>query len=172
MKCRQRTSFTIVEVLMSLAILAMLMSAVGAAVHACLHSYNENTEIAALTQAARSILYRMTRDVRRAAAVEPTSSLLTIFPPDDGSGVTQIQYELVNGALIYRRTVDGSDTDYPLLGSDDEVTVQAFEVDWETGKDWQGLDCTRNVTLHLTLLVDGQTFSSTASAAPRRNQLY
>ncbi len=167
-------AFTLVEVLLSLSILAMLMAAVGGAVFASLDSYEENDHIAAATQAARSVLDRITRDIRTAAAVSAGSTQITIITPD-GSEAQQIDYEwdTGNGVLYYRRTVDGSTTSYPLLG-DGEVAIDSFYVTYQTGPYWKdpNILCTKSVSVSISIAIDGKTFTMTASAAPRRNQLY
>jgi len=167
-----RGGFGLIELLLSLAIMAMLLAAVSAAIHTSLKSYQENQKIAAVTQSARSILDRMMRDVRTAAAVDSAATELTIIPPDDGSGLEQLKYDFTGGVLYYRRTVSGQTTSHVLLGSGDEVTVSDFTVTREVGQDWQGTPCTKSITASLSLAAGGYTFSVTASAAPRRNQLY
>ncbi len=165
-------AFTLVEVLLSLAILAMLMAAVGGAVFASLDSYEENENIATATQATRSVLDRIARDIRTATAVSAGSTQITIITPA-GSEAQQIDYEWDTGdrVLYYRRNVDGSTTSYPLLG-DGEVTIDSFTVTYETGLDWQGTSCTKSVSVSIAIAIDGKTFTMTASAAPRRNQIY
>ena len=165
-------AFTLVEVLLSLSILAMLMAAIGGAVYASLESYEENEHIATATQATRSVLDRISRDVRTAAAISTGASQIVIITPA-GSEAEQIDYDWdsSNGVLYYRRKVSGSTTSYPLLG-DGEVTINSFTVTSETGLDWQGVSCTKSVTVSIAIAIDGKTFTMTASAAPRRNQFY
>jgi hypothetical protein len=159
-----------------MALLALLLSAAAVAVHGSLDSHAENTRMAAATQAARVVLNRITRDIRTAAAVDSTagSSVLRVIPPDDGSGLTQIEYEhdYSNKRLLYRRTVGGETTTSTLLGGDDGIEVRVFYLTYELGQDWQGLDCTKSVTIHLAFDSDNQTVDVTASGSPRRNQTY
>ena len=83
-KQKRKHGFTLMEVLISVAMLAMLMAAIGAAMHSSLQSYSENEKSLALTQAARSVLDRMMREVRTAADVDSTTNTLTI--DEDGTG--------------------------------------------------------------------------------------
>ncbi len=169
---KQQKGFTLLELLISISLLAMLMASVAAAVHASLQSSTENTKLAALTQSARSVLNRITHDVRTAAAVDVTSTAVTIIPPA-GSGMDQIQYEFADGVLYYRRTVSGSQESFVLIGSADEnVTVGSFLVLSEIGLDWQGVSCTKSVTVTLGLTSGSNTLTVTASASPRRNQTF
>ena len=176
MRATSNKGFTVLEMLLSVTVLAMLLAAVAVAVHGSLTNSAENAKIAAATQAARFALNRIMRDIRTAAAVDEYagSTKVTIVPPEDGSGTQQIQYEYDAGqrTLLYHVTVNGSKTTHTLFGGQDDVTVRSFHAIYELGKDWQDLDCTRSVTVRIEFEVDNQTFAVTASAAPRRNQLY
>ena len=54
-----RHGFSLVELLLAMAILAMLLASVGAAIHASMHSYVINDRISSLTQASRIIMARL-----------------------------------------------------------------------------------------------------------------
>ena len=163
-----RTGFTIAEVLVSLVILAMLMTAVAVAASAWFQSYNYNQQVSAVTQTARSILQRMMGEVRTAEAVNSSSTELIIDPPE-GEGVPdRITYDYLDNVLYYRQLIDGSTTSYVLLGSDDDVAVDAFHVTREV----DGEGRTVSVTARLVLSIDNQTLGVTASSAVRRNQEY
>ncbi|MDY6914170.1 MAG: prepilin-type N-terminal cleavage/methylation domain-containing protein [Planctomycetota bacterium] len=172
MKAAQNKAFTIAELIIAMSILAMLLAAVAGAVHSSFHGYDENTKIADASQTVRAAVERIARDVRTATAVNTTSSTITIIPPDDGSGLEQIQYDYTGSTLVYRRTVSGQTTSSDLLGTGDNITIIAFTVTREMGQDWQGLDCTKSITAYLSFTIDNQTTETTFSAAPRRNQLY
>jgi prepilin-type N-terminal cleavage/methylation domain-containing protein len=164
--------FSVVEVLIAVALMAVLITSVAAAVHAALQSYRENELITSMTQSARSILTRMMRDVRTADEVDSTSASLSILPPDDGSGVTLIRYELAGGTLFYRRTVGSTTTSEVLLAPEDQVSVDSFIVTRQTGLR-DTLIYTQSVTAQITFTAGaGRTFTVTASADPRRNQEY
>jgi len=170
---RNTNAFTLVEMLLALGLTAALMAAVGAAIHGSLSSYRENEQMARATQAARSVMDRITRDIRAAEAVSVTSFEVTIIPIDDGSGTDEIRYEYdyQTRILTYYRTVDGVTSSYPMLGAGD-VELTMFYAMSELGKDWQKVPCTKNVTLRVEFAVGGEITRVTASAAPRRNQLY
>jgi prepilin-type N-terminal cleavage/methylation domain-containing protein len=168
---RTDRAFTLIEVLLATALLALLLSAVAVAMHASMQSYTENEHLTALTQAARSVLSRMMRDVRTADAVDSTSTTLTILPPADGSGVTQVQYAWTGGSLTYSQTTGAGTTTEVLLGGNAAVSAQAFAVARETGVA-DGLTYTKTVTAAITFASGGRTFTVTASADVRRNQQY
>jgi len=157
---------------MAVAIVAMLLAAVGAGVHASLTSYAENEKLASLNQTATTVLNRIVHDVRTAAAVNATAFTITVIPPDTGTGLTQVQYAYDGATLWYRKTVNGSTSHYPLLTYGDDVQVQFFYVTSQYGPDWQGVTCTKSVSVRLELRYRDRTVSMTASAAPRRNQTY
>jgi len=161
-----KRGFTLMEVLISLAVLAMLMAAIGAAVHSSLQSYTENQKSLALTQAARSVLDRMMREVRTAADVDSTTNSLTIDA--DGTGQNTASYQFSPGAFYYVQTVDGHTTYYPLLSYSDDVNVTDFSVVREDSAEGNPL----SVTVRLTLAMRDRTFAMTATSAVRRFQMY
>ena len=158
--------------LIGLAILSMLLAAVAAAMNASLKSYKENEDLAGMMQTARAVVNRIAREVRTADAVDSTSDSLTITLPDEGSGITQIQYELHVGELLYHVTQDGQTSTNVLIAYSDDVQISDFDVTREVGPDWQGADCTKSITVRLGLLVNGKSYAVTTSTSPRRNQLY
>ena len=70
---RHKTGFTIVELLLALAISAMLLAAVAVAFNASAINYQENEDIFNTINAARQALLRMTSQLRTATAVDPNS---------------------------------------------------------------------------------------------------
>lgn len=165
--------FGLVEVLLSLALMAALLTAVAFAMQASFQSYNANDEAAALTQTARFTMLQMTRDMRTAEDISAVGTTkLVIVPAANGNGLQEVQYELTGGVLYYRQKVNGVTTSYVLLGSDDRVKVSGFAVTLLSGTDWQSTACTKTAQVKLDLQIRGQTLSLTASGSPRRNQLY
>lgn len=156
-----------------MAVLAMLLAAAAVAVKACMDGYSENDEIATLTQSSRWVLNRIAKDVRSAAAVDASSTSITIIPADT-SEYSQIEYEY-NGAgnLVLNRTTAGGQTDsYPLISANGEPKLTGFYISQEIGLDSQEQTCTKSITIRLSLEIDNQTAEQTISIAPRRNQLY
>jgi len=167
---RGQCGFTLVELLLATALLAALLAAVAAAVHAFLHSYDQNEKMAELNHTVTAVLNRIVRDVRTAAAVDATSSSITIIPPDNDEQLTEIEYQFDGDTLWYRRTAAGSTQSYELLGANDDVKVAAFAVLREIGQDWQGLPCTKSLSIRLELAEGNLSKAVTASVSPRRNQ--
>lgn len=163
-----KRGFTLVEMMMSLVIMAMLMTAVGTAVDGSLNSCSENNKIASATQLGRMILGRMLREVRTCVDLDSTGQMLDITPRDPiaETDPTRIVYELVDGVLARRATVGGSESSQVLLGGQDGTSVEAFVVLRED--DIEGNPV--SVTVRLVLGVDDRIFSLTTSAAIRNGQ--
>jgi prepilin-type N-terminal cleavage/methylation domain-containing protein len=168
---QRRTGFTLVEVLLAMALLAMLLTAIAVAVQAAMQGYRENERVAAVTQAARSVLARMMREIRTADEVDTTATSISILPPEDGSGITLIRYTWNNGELTYHQTIAGVTTSEVLLGGDRTVSAQSFTVSRETGTDGPVV-YTKSVTATITFAADRRRLAVTASADVRRNQEY
>ncbi|MCE5276776.1 MAG: type II secretion system protein [Planctomycetaceae bacterium] len=170
-KIAARRGFTLVEVLLTLAVLGIVLAGVAVALQAALTSYTQNNRIAAVAQTARAVMDRMSREIRTATNVNSTSTSLTITPPDDGSGLQTIVYQLTGGQLHMRRTVNGAVDDAVLLGDGGEaggdVAISTFNVIRE---DAGGL-C-QSVKVRLTMTCANETYTATCSAALRRNQSY
>ena len=111
-------------------------------------------------------------EVRTAEAIDSDSQRLSIIPPPNGDGITQVEYELTEGVLHYRRTIGASESSYTLISSTDGVQVDDFTVSRETAVDGEGMTYTRSVTARLTLRSGSNVFPVTASACPRRNLPY
>ena len=160
--------FTLMEMLMSMAILAMLMTAIGAAFDGAMGSYRENEKIASATQLGRMILARMTREVRTCGDLNSTATMLDITPPApvDDTDPTRIVYELASGVLTRRITVQGENYFQELLGGSDGTTVETFTVLREV--DGEGAPV--SATIRLVLGVDGRTFALTTSGVLRGAQ--
>ena len=173
---RNRVGLTLIELMLALAISAVLLTAVAVAMQASMHSYNENEKSAVSIQTFRSILQRMAREVRTADGVDAHTTSRSINPPA-GSGVEEIHYEFTNGQLIYRTVEDGNSTSYILVDANSATAagnpwVSDFTVAREAGTDSEGNACTKSVTVRLTLNIDGEVVGMTATASPRRNQSF
>jgi len=167
-----RSGLTILEMLISLAILAVLMVAIGTAAQGVLHSHVENRKISRLAQTARVVLGRVLDDVRTADAIDADEQRITIVPPDNYEHVEEIEYEFVDGALHYRRTIAGEQASQTLLPAGDDVQVQDFVVTRQMAQDHLGVWYTQSLTVSLTLTCGNDSLSVTGSVCPRRNMTY
>jgi prepilin-type N-terminal cleavage/methylation domain-containing protein len=164
--------FTLIEALITLAIMAVLMAALGTAFSASMETFRENQRMATASQTARGVLQRMTAEIRTAAAVDANNSSITILPPDPNSPLQQIQYRYdpVGKKLDYLKKVAGVTNTYTACG--EGGTLTGFVVTTQSGQDWQGLTCLKNVRVMMTFQFGPETFHVTASASPRRNQVF
>jgi len=80
-----RGGFTILELLMSLLLMSMLLTAIALAMRASMDSYEQNRNAAAVNQTARALATRMQREIRQAEAVDfaytAGASQVVITPP-------------------------------------------------------------------------------------------
>jgi len=165
-------AFTIIEVLLSLAILAILLSAVALSMQGGVECFDENEEISQLIQTSQVVLNRMMSEIRTAQAVDTDTHWIGIIPPENDDGITNIEYELVDGVLYYRQTINGEQTSQELISSDDVAKVVSFTVSRETAIGEDDLIYTKSVTATLKLQAGDNRFTITTSACPRRNMSY
>lgn len=169
-----RAGLGIVEMLIALAITAMLLTSVAIALHASTATYDVNQRIAAATHHARMTLHRMLADARQADDLQWDGSTAVIRQLcADGLHETQYQWDGEN--LRYRKYIagtqlTGSDGDI-VVGGVDQVRVVAFNVTPVPGVDaaGQAVACKR-LTASITLELGNDRFVVNASTAPRRNQ--
>ena len=74
-KIIDRSGFTLVELLLALAISAMLLAAVAVAFNASAINYQENEEIFKTVNSARQALFRITSQLRTADSVDPDAPI-------------------------------------------------------------------------------------------------
>jgi type II secretory pathway pseudopilin PulG len=109
--------FTVVELLLSLAIAAILLAGVATAINASFTNYRENEDMFKAINNARQALLRITNDLRTADAVDPNSpanecSLITA----NGDDITY-RYNNADNKLYLVTNYDMSDPDYVLCDS-------------------------------------------------------
>ncbi|MDP7163467.1 MAG: type II secretion system protein [Phycisphaerae bacterium] len=183
---RLQYGFTLVEVVMAIAIMAFLMTAVGLAVRASVDGYSENEKVARAMQGAQVVLERMTRQLRTAQEVDFTQTVeqeqgtnvdvttLIITAPWDGSGLAQVRYVhrllagQTNGKLYYHYQKQGEELVTPskaLLGQEQDLEVNSFDITLIT----EG-DQAKNAKVEMGLTVCRRTFGFSAAVAIRRWQ--
>ncbi|MCP4260676.1 MAG: hypothetical protein GY774_24595 [Planctomycetes bacterium] len=115
--------FTVVELLLALAISALLLAGVATAINASFINYRENEDMFKATNSARQALLRITSDLRTADAVDPNSpvnecSLIAA----NGDDITY-RYNNIDNKLYLVTNYDLGDPDYVLC---DNVTALTF----------------------------------------------
>lgn len=100
---RRRRGLGLVELLISLAITAALLTATAVALDASFRAYRANQEIGDLTQRARLAMHRMVTEIRATQDHEPAPSDLAIFRSGIIVDTTSIRiYTDPNNAIDYR----------------------------------------------------------------------
>ncbi len=161
LRWKYETGFTIVELLLALAIASILLATIATAFNASIINYRENEDIFHVINSARQSLFRITSQLRTADAVEPSApvnecTLITAAGDD-------ITYQYNNGDnKLYLITNDDlSDPDYVLC---DNVTAMTFT---KTPTD-DGTDC-KSVQISITVTRGNVERKISAAAAIRRN---
>ena len=162
---RGRRGMSIIEVLISLAIVAMLLTAVAAAFSSSAQIIETNDQFFRASQAARVSLNQILTEVRRSHAVSaPTSGRIDMmtFDMKDRSYV----YDPAAKTLKLITNDITTDPDYTLASN---VVSCVFAAD--TMVDKGGISHVVRVSVGLTVQVGTSQIRLNGSAAPRREQL-
>ncbi len=153
-----KVGFTIVELLISLALLAMLMAAVGVAVHASAMNYKANEDIFTAMSTARQAMTRITCDLRTATEVfgaDPDTQCSMITP--DGRDIT---YRWNSADETLYLDINPNAGSYVLCRN---VTTMTFVRTPLAGEP------VRNVRISITVTVGGVSQTVASAAVIRRN---
>jgi len=146
-------AFTLAEMLISLALMALLMTAAAVGIHAAQQAHAYNSEKADLVARARGVLDRIARDVRRAQSVAvPDDRTITITMLDDSTRT--YAWNGAAGGAITLTVVDGSTTSAILTDG-----VQTFAVNDEDEP---------TCSIHLVLAGTKATTEVSITATPRK----
>jgi prepilin-type N-terminal cleavage/methylation domain-containing protein len=164
-KSKSNAGFTLIEVLLSLAILGMLLAAVALAFNASAINYSENEAMFKAMNTARQALLRITTEIRTAqdvalmpSAVDPDNSQCSMHT-SDGSDITY-RYNSGNNTL-YLDDNDAS-TSYVMCEN-----VTAITFDRATVPD--DPTAVRNVQISITVSVDDLSQTLATAAVVRKN---
>ena len=156
---RYKRGFTIVELLLALAISAMLLVAVAVAFNASAMNYQENEAIFKTVNAARQALLRMTSQLRASLPLpNPGPSNECTLDTADGDNITY-RYDSGQNVLYLITNSDGQQ--YVLC---DNVASMSFS---QTPTD-DGLDC-KSVQISMTVTHGNVQRTVSAAAVIRRN---
>ncbi len=163
LRWKYETGFTIVELLVALAIASILLAAVATAFNASIINYRENEDIFKAINSARGALLRITSQLRTADAVEPNSpanecTLITA----GGDGITY-QYNNGDNKLYLITNDDLSDPDYVLC---DNVTAMSFAKDTVI---IESVEKVRSVQVSITVARGNAQRKISAAVVIRRN---
>ena len=159
LRWKYETGFTIVELLLALAIASILLAAVATAFNASIINYRENEDIFKAINSARGALLRITSQLRTADAVDPISpanecTLIT-------AGGDDITYQYNNGDNKLYLIDNLSGSNYVLC---DNVTAMSFTKTPTV----DGTDC-KSVQISITVARGNAQRKISAAAVIRRN---
>lgn len=161
----KRKGFTLVEMLVSVVILAMLMVSLAVAFQASVNSYNGNESLHKATNTARLALNRITTQLRNAQAVATNSpSNQCSLIASDGSDVTY-NYNSSDRKLYLVTNDDLADQDYVLCEN-----VSGMNFSYVNTADESGLNYVKYVKIVISVTC-GQNEKKLAAAAVVRKNL-
>lgn len=174
---KKTTGFTIVEVMLSLTILAILMTAVAFAFDASVTNYQANKGIYETVNTARQAMLRITNDLRSAQAValigggDPDNTQVSLVT-NTGTDITY-RYDSTDNTLYYDD--NASSSNYVLCNNVTGATFNRTEhqIDRDSGAGGMvTITAIRDVRIVLTLTDDTGNISHTLAAATlvRKNQ--
>ena len=143
---RIRSGFSLVELLIALAISAILLAATLAALQVSFRAYQTTSDQAATHAVGRMVVHRMTSMIRSGQEFRPlpdeirdttvSSDFIEFYHPDTGNLIT-IEWDRATGKLNY--TLDNG---YPVVllegivarTDEDGQVIQPFLLEWEPGR--------------------------------------
>ena len=158
---KYKTGFTIAELLIALAISAMLLVAVAVAFNASAVNYQENEDIFKVINNARQALFRMTSQLRTANAIDSAS------PSNECSFITAAdedityQFRIADNKLYLITNVDSNE--YVLCDNVTAMTCTKTSVVVDT------LIKVKSVQISMTVVSGNVQKTISAAAAIRRN---
>lgn len=165
-RTRARRGLSIVEVLVSITIVAMLLTAVAAAFSASSQIIDQNDQFFRATQAARVSLNQMLTEIRRSQAVSLPSYTEIDLITFDGQDQIYV-YSPTNEIIKLITTGNINDPGYRLACN---VTSCSFAADTQVDKG--GISHVVRVSISMVVQVGTNTIRLDGSAAPRREQTY
>jgi len=162
---KSRRGLSLAEVMISLAISAMLLTAVAAAFTASSDAIDVNDQFFRASQAARVSMTQILTEIRRANAVGiPANNATLSMITHDGKDRTYKYFPTESKLKLITNDVL-TDPDYTLASN---CTSTTFDVDTYT--DAGGVKHVNRVAVTIVVKVSGNVIRLTGSAAPRKEQ--
>jgi prepilin-type N-terminal cleavage/methylation domain-containing protein len=166
-----RRGLSIIELLISLAISALLLTAVAVAFSASSQVIEHNDQFFRASQAARVSMNQLLTQIRRCTTIDVANSKTINLLTDNGADISFVYDDSatnVEDKVLKLITNDvAADPDYTLASN---ISALAFTED--TAQDANGTTYTVRVAITITVEVGGNQVRLSGSAAPRRAQTY
>jgi len=162
-KIENRSGFTLAELLIALAIAAILLVAVAVAFNASAVNYQQNEDIFKAVNSARQALFRITTQLRTADAVDPNAPNNECTLITAASENITYRYNSGDNKLYLITNDDLTDSDYVLC---DNVTAMNCTKTWVVE---DSVIKVQNVQISITVASDDIEKTISAAAAIRRN---
>jgi prepilin-type N-terminal cleavage/methylation domain-containing protein len=160
-----KNGFGIVELLIAMAITAMLLVAVAVAFRASMASYRNNEDIFKAVNRARQALFRITTQLRTGYWVDPNApSNECSFYTAGGDDITY-RYNSADSKLYLITNDDPSDSDYVLC---DNVSAMTFS---KATRSDEGVTYVVSVHISMTVVVGNAQQTVSSAAVIRRDMV-
>jgi prepilin-type N-terminal cleavage/methylation domain-containing protein len=172
----RRRALSLLEVMISLAISSMLLTAIAAAFSSSSEVIQVNDEFFRASQSARVAMNQILTEVRRCDSIDDahiTANLIPILRPVETRPAHEVmrfyKYDSANKRIvIYFQYDNGTfSSEFPLAEA-----VQSSPFTWDMGKDANNADCVVRVSIALDVKVGHNDILLSGSAAPRRSLSY
>jgi hypothetical protein len=169
-----RRALSLSEVMISLAITSMLLTAIAAAFHSSATMIDNNDQFFRATQSGRVALNQVLTEVRRCDSVQVTSTQIDVIRPAEtrpaNEKMRSFKYDAANKRVVLFMTyLDNSvSAQYPLA----ESVVSLAPFTYDTGVDANNAACVSRVSVALEVKVGSSDVRLSGSAAPRRSLTY
>ena len=176
----RRRGLGMVELMISLAITAMLLVAIAVAFVSSSQVIENNDRFFRATQSARVAMAQMLTEVRRSHAIpmpgdpsryQMSANCLPIMRPPEGpkqpnEDLRVYEYDPVEKRInLFFLYLNGTESPkYPIARD-----VQTSPFQWDPGKDSEDANCVSRVSVSLQITIEKQTITLTGAAAPRRS---
>lgn len=157
----RRRGVSLIELMIALAITAVLLTAVAAAFDAGFDSYKENQQLADAVQSGRILIHRITSQARNSTylRVNDTGYLIQIEVVGDDWQYNYLY--LPDSDAVYLARMNLDTLTWETMGTVQNVTTWSIPTSqWKTNPD--------RLTLSLTVSQGGNTATLTGSATPRQ----
>ena len=173
--CNHR-GLSLVEIMISLAITSMLLTAIAAAFQSSSQVIENNDRFFRATQSGRVAINQITTEVRRSDAIDDaniSATLLPILRPAEtrpaNEAMRYYKYDATNKRIvIYFKYTNGTlSPEFPIAEA-----VQGNPFSWDMGTDANNAVCVARVSVAIEVKVGSSDIRLSGSAAPRRNLTY